>query len=505
MTIWERVKHGVAQWMKPADPFPSPARRSYAAGQTNRLTSGWTTVNKSAMAELNWTLPVLRARSRELSQNNDYAKKYLSLLKTNVVGPRGIVMQSKITNREGAFNTRVNTSIEDAWMLWGSQKWCDVAGLHTWKDLQDIIIESVARDGEVLIRKVRGFDNPFRFALQLIEIDHLDDRYTVDACPETGNRVRMGVEIDGWGRAVAYHLWVLHPGDMGYFAGQARQERQRVPASELLHIYDVERAEQYRGTPWLVTAMTRMNMLGGYEEAELVAARVGACKMGFFKTPTGNEYIGEGADSSGSKIDEAEPGIFQELPQGWDFQSFNPDHPSGHFQPFMKTALRGIASGLNVSYSGLSSDLEGVNYSSIRSGVVEERDYYRTIQQLLVSHFCQPVYQAWIEMAQLAGMITIPQTASSAAQAAQWQLRGWSWVDPLKDMEANVMAIDSGLKTRTQSLAEQGLDIEDVFIELSREKELAKQYGLEFVSAPATPKNPAPDTNPASVAQEPPQ
>jgi len=75
--------------------------------------------------------------------------------------------------------------------------------------------------------------------------------------------------------------------------------------------------------------------------------------------------------------------------------------------------LRGIASGMGVSYNSLAGDLEGANYSSLRQGALEDRDYWKTLQQWFIDHFMYPIYEAWLECAILSGALA-PLKASNA-------------------------------------------------------------------------------------------
>ena len=109
----------------------------------------------------------------------------------------------------------------------------------------------------------------------------------------------------------------------------------------------------------MVSAMTRQQMLGAYEEAEITAARVAACKMGFLVKDKADGYVGE-MDEAGNTLMEVEAGAIEELPMGTRFESWNPDHPVGNYSAFVKSCLRGIAAGLGVSYNMLANDLEGV-------------------------------------------------------------------------------------------------------------------------------------------------
>lgn len=465
--------------------FINAPTRSYTGGAVSRLTSSWTTQPLSADADIQHSLPRLRARSRELEQNNDYAKRFLALLDQNVIGAQGIQLQARLRAQDGlSYKRKTNDAIETAWRHWGQRGTCDVTGQLCWTDVQRLVLRTVARDGECLLRLVRDYGNAFQFAVQVLETDHLDITLNADRLPN-GNSIRMGVERNEWGRPMAYHLLRTHPGEaMGVATAQTRE---RVLASDLLHIYHVTRPGQTRGIPWMHSAMLRLNMLGGYEEAELVAARTAACKSGFFTSPTGEEYVGDGVDANNNIVESVEPGTFSQLPAGVTFTPYDPTHPTTSFADFVKGVLRGVASGLNVSYNTLASDLEGVSYSSIRQSVLDDRDGWRVSQEFLIENLCQPVFRVWLDMAVLSEQLDLSIfDLPRIMDGCEWQARGWSWVDPYKDMQADIEAIHAGLKTRTQCLAERGLDIEDVFAQLQQERELAAQYGLTF-TAPVKP------------------
>ena len=255
--------------------------------------SSWTSGSYSSDSELKTSLKTLRARSRQLANDDDYAKKFFRMVRTNVIGSNGIRLQSiaKQDNDEPDEGARVK--IEEGFKNWSKKNVCEVTGKYSFKDVQSMVMTSVARDGEILVSLARGIDNGFGFALQLIEADHLDEMYNTTLA--NGNKVKMGVEIDSWGRPVAYWIFKNHPGDILY--GQTYSDRIRIPASDMLHIYMPVRVSQNRGVPWMHTAMARLKMLGGYEESELVAARLASAKNGFYyweKDSEGSgEYIGE--------------------------------------------------------------------------------------------------------------------------------------------------------------------------------------------------------------------
>ena len=148
-------------------------KRSYEASGVGRLLQNGTTARKTPDEEVRTSLRNLRARSRELSINNDYARKFFEMLKTNVIGANGIVLQSKAKRLDGTFDRQDNERIEKAFKRWGRKEFASVTGKLSWIDIQRVVIETLARDGEILVRKLNHKDNPYQFTLQLIECDHL--------------------------------------------------------------------------------------------------------------------------------------------------------------------------------------------------------------------------------------------------------------------------------------------------------------------------------------------
>nr|ADI23559.1 bacteriophage capsid protein [uncultured nuHF2 cluster bacterium HF0770_42C12] len=468
---------------KTARHYSKLPRRGFDAASGSRLFQDWTTSSYSSTEELKYTLAKIRARSRDLFNNNDYARRFIELCKTNIAGPQGIQLQVRATEDNGSPDKVANQIIESEFSKWG--KACSVDGRLSWVDAQKLFVETVARDGECLIRLVRGYNNPYGFAIQFIEADHLDETFNEEL--KSDNKIEMSVEMDKFRHPTAYHLLVKPPNGIALVRGN---DRQRVPASEILHGYVVNRPNQVRGVPWAVTAMSRLHMLGAYEQSELVAARVASAKMGFFTSPDGDGYMGEDVTEGYTPLMESEPGSFEQLPAGMSFQTFDPDHPTTAFKDFEKAMLRGISSGLNVSYASLSNDLESVNYSSIRQGSLDERDHWRSSQRWLIDHFCRPIYEAWLEEALARQAVPLPVRKRDKWASVDWHPRGWQWIDPQKEVAANVEAVKNGFKSLADVMAEQGRDPFDTLSQLAAEKELADALGLNLQLGNATERQP---------------
>jgi lambda family phage portal protein len=458
------------------------AKRNFSAASTSRLSLDWIVAPLSADSAMRGKISAMRDRSRDLERNNEWVRGYLRTLENNVVGEGGITLQMRVREQSGRFDELANDLIEERFYQWGRKGNCTVCGRYSWRDLQRIVVRSMARDGEVLLRKVRTADG---LKLQVIEADLLDEY--ANFITSDGNQVRMGVEVDENRMPVGYWLLGHHPGDMEF---QRRNvPRFRVPASEIFHLYLPDRADQTRGIPWLVASMRRLKMLDGYAEAELVAARTGAAKMGFFQKKTPDGWTGE-IDGEGNLAMDASPGTIEELPPGVEFKAWDSDHPNAGYGDYVKSMLRGVATSLGISYNTLSSDLEGVNYSSIRAGLIEEREVWKSIQRFIIEHFCEPLFSEWLQLALLSGQLSpLPATKMWKFDVPEFQGRRWGWVDPKKDMEAAMLAVENRQKSLRSIIAENGGDIYDVFRSIKADEELAASMGITL---PQPQQKPAP-------------
>ncbi len=154
--------------------------------------------------------------------------------------------------------------------------------------------------------------------------------------------------------------------------------------------------------------------------------------------------------------------------------------------------MRGIASGLGVSYVSLANNLEGVSYSSIRQGAMEDRDHYKMLQQFMIEHFIDPIFRKWLSLAMSTNQVTIPVTKfDKFADNIIYRARGWNWVDPQKEINAHVIGLQNGITTMQDIASHYGRDVEEVFAQIESEKELAKQYGIETAFQPFGSKLPA--------------
>ena len=481
MGIFDRFKAKPEETVSRVRKWP-PQVRSYAGANTGRLFADFKSSERSADSELYPAIRRLRSRARDLARNNEYAKRYLTLLKNNVIGERGFTLQVKALTSDGKLDESGNQAVEDQWRIWGRSGNCTVDGRLSWIEVQKLVIESCARDGEAFIRIHRNRTFQDSISLEIIEPDRVDEELSKRI--PNGNEIRMGVELNQYKRPVAYHLLSYHPGDYDFTSMSKSPKHIRVPADQIIHVYTHLRAGQTRGETWFAPAMATMKQLGALREAAVVNARVGASKMGFFTSPSGDGFVADDLDDA-VPIMEAEPGTFHQLPQGVEFTSFDPQYPSNEFDSFHKACLKGIASGLGISYNSLSNDLESTSYSSIRQGALEERDAYRNMQSFLLDAFVRKVYDAWLASTMEMGAIIVPLREYDRFRArSEFRGRAWQWVDPQKEMTAAVMGLKNGILSLQDVAANYGKDVEELLAQIQRDKSLMEQFGVKYALEP---------------------
>ena len=116
----------------------------------------------------------------------------------------------------------------------------------------------------------------------------------------------------------------------------------------------------------------------------------------------------------------------------------------------------------------LTGDLTGVNYSSIRAGLVEFRRRMERLQyHLMIFKFCQPVAKWFLEAVWMQRLANLPEYETSPDKyLPKWQTPLWDWVDPLKDVMADILEVRAGFDSRANKNAERGLDSEDITAQL---------------------------------------
>jgi lambda family phage portal protein len=458
-----------------------PVLRSIDMGGIDRLNSDWLGTDLTLNQMLYSKAETIRKRARDLSLNSPWARRFLAMARTNVVGPAGFSFSAKGMLTRTKLDDEGNKEIERLWAEWRRPENCSMSGQQSLTDLCSQGVTNLLQDGEVVLRMVPGAPNKFGFALAPLPIDLLDHTLNRDLIVDaSGNLVqtaiKLGVEVDQWDRPVAYHFKDAQDSAAGGGLGYSYKKHIVYPAHEIIHLFPHERPGQTRGFSFMAPAGTRTKMLNAYEEAAVIHKRIAASKMGFLESdpenPPSGDYSGDGENSDGSTATAIEPGIIEKLPLGYKFSSFDVDDVSDGFSDFCKVILRSVASAWNVNYMTLANDPGDANYSSLRHFTLEDRDAWMCIQNMIIEHVLNRVYAEWLRMTLSMGITFINAGNYDRFMRFAFQGRRWSWIDPAKEEAANKMALENGTTSRHQICRAQGVDFDQIVDERKKEEEM---------------------------------
>jgi lambda family phage portal protein len=459
------------------------ATTSYEGASTTKRLRTWGLSSAGPNSTINDSLAHLKYRSRDLDRNNPNASGGIDSFVSTLIG-RGL------TPRWNTGNPDLDAKILDLWKLSVPELDASVCGLDFY-GLQTLLTTSLTMSGGVL-GMFRYYPSSSDLAvpikIQLMENDHLYDCYDQDL--ENGNTLRLGIEITPSGERAAYHIYPEHPGDNYIYKSSLLPVR--IPASEILHVYSPRRPGQLRGTPSLAPVITGLHNIDEYDDAERVRKKSAAMYAGFITTPTGDPALSglPGLETEYGDDDDLvglEPGILQELAPGQSIEWSKPADVGDTFEPWMAHQLRQVAKALHITYEQLTGDLRSVNYSSIRAGLVEIYRLCRARQaQIIVHKFCRPFTTRWLDIAVASGRIFIPRYYKYRKQITNnlWDPDGWDWVDPLKDLQSEILAIRAGIKSRSMSVGERGSNTAEIDSEISKDNTRTDSLGIILDSDP---------------------
>lgn len=449
--------------------------RAYEGAKTGRRTDGWVTAGTSANTEIASAAHRLRDRARDIIRNNPYGKKARRVFADNFIG-------DGITPEASTGSDRLNKQIMAAWSDWSQQ--CDADGNHDFTGLQGLVVRSLFESGECFVRfrdrfTADGLAVPFQ--LQVLEADFLDA--TRNNTLPGGGYINQGIEFDSQNRRVAYWMWPQHPGENMLM--WPKLQSARIPADQILHIYEKDRPGQIRGVTSFASVVLRMRDLDDYDDAELWRKKIESCFAAFVVQNSGNEgpTLGtiaptglqdNGGQTPPKRVEAFRPGMIEYLKPGEDVRFGNPSSDA-NYTAYMRSQLHAIAAGLGITYEQLTGDLSQVNYSSLRAGLVEFRRTITTLRwQVFIPMFCVPVWRRFIERAYLAGLI------SRINYEASWTEPKFEMVDPLKDAQADLVLMRSGLLTYREAVRRHGYDPDKQIADIAATNKQFDELGIKL-------------------------
>ncbi len=434
---------------------------------------------------------LLRERSRDLSMNSPIGAAAVASTRTNCIGP-GLVPKPKvdyeflgITKEEAK---ELEKQVKKEFALWAESTLCDNNDQNNFYELQQIVFSDWLKNGEGFALVKYGEvlpDMPYRLRVKLIEADRvctpgsLDGDYDgFNTRKKDGNIIMNGIEIDKGGKVAAYYVCSQFPGEYnqgGYKWQRIEKRGKNTGNPNILHIFNAERAGQYRGVPFLAPVIQAIKQLTRYTEAEIMAAIINSMFSIFIQTENGEgvtDFKGvdgeEDGTGEGVEDDELEfgYGTINFLKTGETVKAVESTHPSSGYDVFAFTMATHIGAALEIAPEVLLKKFAN-NFSASRGALNETWKAFRMRRKWFVNDFCQEVYVLWFNEAVSTGRLKAPGYFNSplvkkAYTNATWNGPAQGHLNPLQEASAAAKRIEEGLSTHEdECVAMNGSDFDD--------------------------------------------
>lgn len=408
----------------------------------------------------------LRDQARHLERDHDISRNALNILVQNTVGS-GIDILPAPRKPGGKVDRGLAWELRELFDEWWDRP--EVTWRHDYGKAQQLLARSWFRDGEVLYQSLAGpvayleHGTRIPFSIELLEADLLPLDFN-----DPKRNIRQGVELNAWGRAVAYHILKGHPGDPDVWL----PETKRVPAESIRHLALIDRIHQVRGLSVFASVIARLEDIKDYEDSERIAAKVAASLSAQIVKGDAASYgenmqsgvaLAEGDTGREYRALTMRPGLIaDDLLPGERVELIDSKRPNPNTDSFRSGQLRAAAGGFNVSYSSLSLDYNGT-YSAQRQELVEKWGGFHMLGEQYIALEARPTWKAFVEAAMLAREIRPPRGwERSWVQAASYVRPVMPWIDPLKEALAKGEAEDRGWQSPQQNTLLMGNEPDDV-------------------------------------------
>ncbi|MCX6620222.1 MAG: phage portal protein, partial [Acidobacteria bacterium] len=329
-----------------------------AAGGGNRL-ANWS-ATPAAANSFSDNPAIVRGRAEGEYRNNAWARKCVDAIVNACIGATGINPMFK------------PPTVSEAWARWADS--CDAAGRLDWIGLQHQILQSVIVSGEVFVVFSINPDAAVPLVLTALGPEFLDTS-KVDAS------THAGIQYAGL-RRTGYWLFERHP-----TLTAAAFRSVLVPAENCLHIFRPLSPGAERGVSWLAPVLLALREVQEFTEAALVRQKVASLYCGYVQTADGSNPL-----NATDAVPSLEPGSMVRLQAGEIVEFSEPPEVGQTYDPFVRSMLRKIASGMNLPYEIVSGDQSAITFASGRHGLLEWKRHAESVQHvLMVPQFCAPV------------------------------------------------------------------------------------------------------------------
>jgi lambda family phage portal protein len=431
----------------------------------------------------------LRGQARYLEQNHDLCRGILQTMVSNIVGPKGIGIEPQVFNKSGEIDKEFSKQIQKLLKNWARKP--ETTQQMSWAKTQRMVARSWLRDGECLSKAVIGNIQTLRhgttvpFSIELLEADFISEI-------SDDKNVIQGIETNGWGQPIFYHLYDQYPSDKFIYSMKTR----KVSAGVIDHIKFADRFKQVRGVSIFAAVLSRLNDLKDYEESERIAAKIAANMAAYIKKGSPDSYIKSDDDEDDRDFSMGAGMIWDNLLPGEDVGTIQSNRPSAQLEPFRNAMLKAIASGTGAGYSSISKTYDGT-YSAQRQELVEQWIVYATLSDEFIQQFVEPTYIRFVKTAISSGVLAVPDNIDQDTLFdADYLTPSMPWIDPKKEADGHEKQLQLKITSPQKIIRQKGDNPNEILDQWQKWDEALDERGLKIEEVDPPPNN-QPNTEPA--------
>ena len=468
------------------------------------MTDGWRPGSIGPNRVFSQNGKLLRERTRDLADNNPFASSAIDAYIANVI--------------ETGIHPERDPTWEKAWRRWGglsghATRESDLQRDLTILEQQALWLREIIVGGGCLTHYVTLSRRSQRvpLALEFISEDQFDDTLQwFGVNPKTRNRVFNGVEVDNFGRTVAYHVYSTHPNDLDW----APERPIRLSAEQCEYAYFKDRIGSKRGSSLLKPVVLWLWALGFYTDNELSASRIKSAWALIIKTDSELTDLTQESqlyDLAGNPITKYEAGMVWKGSPEDSITTVGPNTPTAESMPWLELIQRAIAIGMRLSHEETFRQYGKANLASARMVRNQDIKRFKPLQLFAGNHFILPTISRFDMAAVGAGIDGFPSPEAYLEQRDELldnqELRfpGWASANPVDDAKADDMNLKNLTDTRQAIVSRGGGSYLQVISQRGFEKQKIEEAGLQDLSqmaAPGTDTGKAENTAPEPTEPE---
>ena len=456
--------------------------------------TGYRTRSSASLTNLRDPQP---AERKEAVRNSRFLRAKLGIFKALYENTaryslgRGLMPTSSCADREWAQRA------DEDFRAWASRQTYDIREALTFFEAQKVVLPDVMCDGDAGAAPVINLDG--QPAVQHFPSDVIGEASGESIFGNGKGRWRDGILRNAVGTPIAYRVLrdpierMRDPSARAYWD---------YPARKFWHLGRQDRLNANRPLPWIHHGdQSGLNVLD-MNVLEMQVAKVNAFFTGAVKSVEGglsagirdlihseDQTISTGVDAQGNpttksvgrsflNLDGA--GGILEMEPGEEFQFFTNNRNAANFKELIEYFVADISIGFGLpsQFVWALTSLAGPHARL----VLQQADwFFRDVADIMVSKYCQPVWEEYIAFRMNTGALRAPAPGTNW-RAVHWQGPGSMTIDKGRDGKLHVSLIENLMGTRKAFFQETGKDgmtgLRECIEEMAQIRDIGAEFGL---------------------------